>query len=267
MRKRILIPYVLIVLSIGAGDAPSWAHHAEQHRLPAAMREIRFDQRLREQVPHDLTFRDEEGNAMRLGDLFGEKPVILTFAYYDCPMLCPLVLEGLLRSLRAVSFTIGEQFTIVTVSIDPDEAPSLAAATKQRYVNAYDRPGAAAGWHFLTGDAAAIEPLTRTVGFRYAYDAAKDDYAHAAGIVILTPQGVVARYLFGIEFAPRDVRLGLIEAADHTIGSPIDQLLLRCYQYDPATGAYGLLTMKFLRLAGVFTVLGLGGLVITMLRR
>jgi protein SCO1/2 len=166
-----------------------------------------------------------------------------------------------------MSFTIGEHFTIVTVSIDPDEAPSLAAATKQRYVNAYDRPGAAAGWHFLTGDATAIEPLTRTVGFRYAKDAAKDAYAHAAGIVILTPEGVVARYLFGIEFAPRDVRLGLIEAADHTIGSPIDQLLLRCYQYDPATGAYGLLTMKILRLAGVFTVLGLGGLVITMLRR
>ena len=166
-----------------------WAHHEEQHRPPGVLAAVAFEQRLNEPVPLHLAFRDEAGNAVQLGDYLGQKPVILTLNYYECPMLCPLVLEGLLRSLRALSFMIGEQFDVVTVSIDPGETAALAATTKARYIRDYGRPKAAAGWHFLTGDEASIQRLTQAVGFRYAYDAGKNQYAHAAGIMVLTPQG------------------------------------------------------------------------------
>jgi protein SCO1 len=258
---------VVCLLSVVVLVMPAWGHHSAQHQPPGALREVAFDQRLNEQVPLDLVFRDEAGNPVRLGEYAGEKPLILTLSYYDCPMLCPLVWDGLLSTLRALAFTIGDQFNVVTVSFDPGETPAQAAAKKAHYVRAYGRGGAGAAWRFLTGEAAAVRQLTEAIGFRYAYDTAKDQYAHAAGIVILTPQGRIARYFYGLEFSPREVRLALVEAAANTIGSPVDQLLLYCYQYDPATGGYTLVVRRALQLAGVATMLALGGFMIAMFRR
>jgi len=228
---------------------------------------VGLDQRLNEQVPLELSFRDETGKRVQLQDYFGEKPVILSLMYYDCPMLCTLVLNGLLRSLRTLSFTVGNEFKIVTVSFNPRETSALAAAKKETYVQGYARPGAETGWHFLTGEEEAIRQLTRAVGFRYVYDPTTNQYAHASGIIVLTPQGKIARYFYGIEYAPRDLRFGLVEASANTIGSPVDQVLLLCYHYDPATGKYGLLITTVIRLAGVATVLGLGSFMVVMFRR
>jgi protein SCO1/2 len=246
---------------------PVWAHHDEQHRPPGVLETVAFEQRLNAPVPLDLVFRDETGTGVHLGDYFGEKPVILTLNYYDCPMLCPLMLDGLLRSLRVLSFDIGQQFDVVTVSIAPDETPVLAATKKADYLRGYGRREAAAGWHFLTGEPASIERLSEAVGFRYTYDAAKDQYAHAAGIIVLTPQGRIARYLYGLEFSPTELRLALVEAAANRIGSPVDQLLLYCYQYDPATGRYTLVVRRALQVAGLVTMLGLAGFMLVMFRR
>jgi protein SCO1 len=251
-----------IVLALPAG-----AHHEKGHRTPGILASIAFEQRLNAQVPTDLPFRDEAGRTVHLRDYLGYKPVILTLNYYNCPMLCPLVLEGLLRSLRVLSFNIGEQFDVVTVSIDPRDTPALAAAVKARYVRDYGRSVAAAGWHFLTGEEASIQDVAQAVGFQYAYDATSGEYAHAAGLMILTPQGKISRYMYGIEFSPRDLRLALVEAATDTIGSPVDQLLLFCYRYDPATGRYTLMVTRALQLASVATVLCLAGFVVVMVRR
>jgi protein SCO1/2 len=259
--------YIVAWLLITVWGAPVWAHHEEQHRPPGLLAAVAFEQQVNEQVPLHLALRDEAGNAVQLGDYLGQKPVILTLNYYECPKLCPLVLEGLLHSLRVLSFTIGEQFDVVTVSINPGETVALAAETKARYVRDYGRPKAAAGWHFLTADEASIQRLTQAVGFRYAYDAAKDQYAHAAGIMVLTPQGRISRYFYGIEFSPRDLRLALVEAAVNTIGSPVDQLLLFCYQYDPATGRYSLVVRRALQLAGLATVFSLAGFMVVMFCR
>ena len=182
-------------------------------------------------------------------------------------MLCTLVLNGLLRSLRVLSFNVGDQFIVLTVSIDPGETTAQAAAKEEQYLRHYGRRGATDGWHFLTGEEISIERLTRAVGFRYAYDAEKDQYAHAAGIMVLTPQGRLARYFYGVEFSPRDLRLGLVEASAHKVGSPIDQVLLFCYQYDPATGKYGVVIMNVIRLAGLVTVLALGAFMVVMFGR
>jgi protein SCO1/2 len=233
----------------------------------AFLKEIGFDQKLGAQLPLDLTFTDETGTAVRLGDYFGQKPVIMLITYYNCTMLCPLLLDGLVRSLRPVSFDIGKQFTVLTLSINPRETFSIAASRKDLYVQRYGRPGAETGWHFLTGKPEAITALTQAVGFRYVYDKTKDEYAHASGVVIFTPEGKAARYLYGVEFSPRDMRLALIEAADRHIGNPVDQILLYCYHYDPLTGKYGVLIMNVLRLAGSATVLGLGAFMVVMFRR
>jgi protein SCO1/2 len=238
--------------------------------LPGPLRGVGFDQRLNEHIPLDLLFRDEAGQTVRLGDYIGTaaaRPTILALVYYECPMLCTVVLNGLLGSLRALSFNIGEQFNIVTVSFDPTETPALAAAKKKEYVQRYGRPGATAGWHFLTGEETAIQQLTQAVGFRYTYDPETKQYIHASGIVVLTPQGKIARYFYGVEYAPRDLRLGLVEASANKIGSPIDQVLLFCYHYDPLTGKYGLLIMNVIRIAGFATVLSLGTFIVVMLRR
>jgi protein SCO1/2 len=231
------------------------------------LQDVGLDQHLHEQIPLDLLFQDETGTSVRLGSYFSTKPVILTLVYYDCPNLCTFVLNGLLRTLRALSFTVGEQFNIVTVSINPDNTPASAGAKKAQYIRGYGRPGAAAGWHFLTGDATAIQHLARAVGFRYTYDAEHHQFAHASGIMILTPQGTLARYFYGVEFAPRDVRLGLVEAAANRIGSAVDQLLLFCYHYDPQSGTYSLAILNTIRVAGLTTVLLLGLFMGVMFRR
>ncbi|MGE3541216.1 MAG: SCO family protein [Candidatus Tectimicrobiota bacterium] len=242
------------------------AHHSAQHS-PEALRQVSFEQRLGETLPLHLTFRDASGHVVRLGEYFGTTPVILTLAYHRCENLCPLVLNGLVQTLRTLSFSVGEQFQIITLSIDPRDTADLAAARKAHYIREYSRPGAAQGWHFLTGEPEAIQHLAQAAGFRYTYDAASEQFAHASGLVILTPQGVVARYVFGLEFAPRDVRLGLVEAAAQKIGSPIDQLLLLCYHYDPRNGTYSLVILNTLRLAGGATVVTLGTLLGVMWRR
>ncbi len=238
-----------------------------QSAAPDPFRDVSLDQRLNEQVPLDLTFRDETGKTVQLREYFGEKPVILALVYYDCPMLCTLVLNGLLRSLRTLSFTAGNEFNVVIVSFNPKDTPALAAAKRETYLQSYARPRAETGWHFLTGEEEAIRQLTGAVGFRYIYDSQSGQYAHASGIMLLTPPGKIARYFYGIEYAPRDLRLGLVEASANTIGSPVDQVLLLCYHYDPQTGKYGFIVMGALRLAGVATVLSVGIFMVIMFRR
>jgi protein SCO1/2 len=228
---------------------------------------VGIDQRLGEQVPLDAVFRDEEDNPVRLGRYFGSKPVVLTLVYYKCPMLCSEVLNGLLDSLRKLPFEVGDRFTVVTVSFDPRETPSLAAAKKATYVEQYGRPGAANGWHFLTGDPETILRLTTADGFRYMFDAKSQQYAHGSGIMVLTQEGRLARYFYGIQYSPRDLRLGLVEASASKIGSPIDQVLLLCYDYDPSTGIYSFAILNLVRLAGALTVLALGMYMIVMWRR
>jgi protein SCO1/2 len=211
--------------------------------------------------------RDETAAPVHLRGYFGSKPVILALTYYDCPNLCTLILNGLLKTLRVLSLTVGQDFNVLIVSINPDNPPSLAAAKQAQYVRDYGRAGAARGWHFLTGQPEAIQRLTQAVGFRYTYDAAHQEFVHAAGIMVLTPQGQLARYFYGVEYAPRDLQLGLVEAAGRRIGSPIDQLLLLCYHYDPQSGRYTLTVLQALRLAGVVTVVALGAYMGVMLRR
>jgi protein SCO1/2 len=229
--------------------------------LPPSLRGVGFDQRLDAQVPPDLVFRDETGRAVRLGDYFGDRPLILVLAYYRCPMLCTEVLNGLVRGMLDLPFTVGKEFDVLTVSFDPREQPDLAAAKKETYLERYGRPGAEAGWHFLTGEEGPIGRLTEAVGFRYRYDPVKDQYAHASGILVLTPAGRVSRYFYDIRYNPRDLRLGLVEASAGRIGSPVDQVLLYCFHYDPAEGRYGPVVMNFVRLGGVLTVLAIGAFV------
>jgi cytochrome c oxidase subunit II len=231
---------------------------------PVRPSDVRFEQRLDEQIPLDLDFRDEAGQTIRLGDYFGNKPVILALAYYECPMLCTNVLTGLTHSLKTISFDAGKEFEVVIVSFNPRETPELASAKKQAYLEDYARPGTAAGWHFLTGDPKAIQALTEAVGFRYVYDSTLNQYAHASGIMVLTPQGRLSRYFYGIEYAPRDLRLGLVEASADRIGTPADQLLLLCYQYDPTTGKYGAAVMNALRLGGIITLLSVAILLVVL---
>jgi protein SCO1/2 len=260
----LVVMALLAVLAVGEAHAAS----SEPYRKEEAfLKEIAFDQRLGEQVPTDLVFRDETGRSVTLGSYFGQKPVIMLMTYYTCPMLCPLLLDGLVRSLRGISFDIGNEFTVLTVSINPRETPTMAATKKELYVQRYGRAGAAEGWHFLTSPEESLRRLTQAVGFRYVYDATKDEYAHATGILLLTPAGQISRYLYGIEFSPRDLRLALVEAAANTIGSPVDQLLLYCYRYDPLAGKYGLVIMNVLRVAGAATVAALGAFMFVMFRR
>ncbi len=230
------------------------------------MQNVGFDQRLDAQVPLDLTFKDEAGTDVRLGDYFNNKPVILVLAYYRCPMLCTLVLNGLVQGMLDMNFNAGREFNVVTVSFDPRETPDLAAEKKATYLTRYGRPGASAGWHFLTGKEDAIHQLTQAVGFRYTYDAAADQFAHATGIVVLTPAGRISRYFYDVRFSGRDLRLALVEASANKIGSPIDQVLLFCFHYDPTIGRYGVAIMNLVRAGGVLTMVVLGGLFVFLLR-
>jgi protein SCO1/2 len=235
--------------------------------VPPALREIGFDQRLNEQVPLDVEFNDDQGRVVRLGQYFGRKPVVLAFVYYDCPMLCTMVLSSITSTLGVLSLAPGKDFELVMISFDPRETTGLAAKRKAEYLLRYNRPDAAGGWHFLTGAPASIERVTKAAGFRYAWDEETQQFAHPAGIVVLTPDGRLARYLFGLEFGPRDLRLALVEASEGRIGTVVDAALLYCYHYDPMTGRYGLVVMRVLRIAGAATVVALGAFVFVMLRR
>src|SRR5271155_2381048 len=225
---------------------------------PELLKEVGVDQKLNDQIPLNLAFRDEHGNPVELAQFFGAKPVILSLVYYDCPMLCTQVLNGLERSLKDVPMDIGKQFNVVTVSIDPTERPVLASAKRALYAGLYGRPGAVEGWHFLTGEEAQIKRLADAVGFRYAYDSESKQFAHASAIMMLTAQGKISRYLYGIQYSSRDLRLGLVDASEGKIGTPVDQILLFCYHYDPATGKYSLLISRVVQAGGALTVLILG---------
>ena len=236
------------------------------NQVPAPLNKVAFEQRLNQQLPLDLPFKDENGKAVKLGDYFGAKPVVLTFVYYECPMLCTQVLNGLESALRVLNESVGDEFNVVTVSFDPRETPALAAGKKQAYLERYKRDGAERGWHFLTGDQASIETLTKAAGFSYAWDEQTQQFAHASGIVVATPAGKLARYFFGIEYSPRDLKFALMESTSERIGSLADQLLLYCYHYDPTKGNYGFVAMRAVRIGGAVTLMALFGFVFVSLR-
>jgi protein SCO1 len=231
------------------------------------LKRVNIEQRLNSQVPLDLKFRDESGREVRLADYFAKgRPVVLTLVYYECPMLCNQVLNGAVGAFQGLSFTAGKEYEVVTVSFDPREGPELAARKKETYIRRYKREGAAGGWHFLTGDKASIDALAEAVGFRYAWDEESKQFAHASALMVATPQGRLSHYLYGIDYAPKDLRLALVEASEGKIGSPVDTLLLFCYHYDPASGRFAPV-MNVLRVAGVLTVLGLVALILYLVRK
>ena len=231
---------------------------ATSNGLPTALRDVRIEQKLDQQLPLDLIFHDENGQSVRLGQYFGSKPIVLALVYYDCPMLCTQILNGMVTSFRVLPFDIGKEYEVVTISFDPRETAALATKKKKIYVDYLPekkRASANQGWHFLTGDAESIKGITDAVGFHYHYDEATKQFAHASAIMVATPHGKLSRYYYGIEYSARDLRLGLIESAANKIGSPVDQLLLYCYHYDPATGKYGAVVMNIVRIGGVLTLI------------
>ena len=258
-----------------SGNAPSggWTGKTtssaamEANAALAILNDVGINQNIGEQIPLDLTFIDEEGNDVTLRELYRGKPIILSLVYYDCPMLCTEILNGINRSLRPLSFSVGEEFDMISVSFDPRETPELASEKKYQYVTSYNREGTAEGWHFLTGKPDAIEALTKAVGFRYTYDDAAEQFAHGSAIMVTTPTGVVSHYFFGIEYPTNDIRLALIEASENKLGSIYDQVALYCFHYDPQTGKYGMVIMNVIRLSGIATVVILGAFMFVMIRR
>jgi protein SCO1/2 len=233
---------------------------------PPGLKNVGIEQHLDEQIPPDLIFRDETGKPIRLGDYFGKKPIILNLVYYQCPMLCGEVLSGLESALRVMKFDVGKEFDVLTVSFDPRETPDMATKKKAEFLKRYGRPAAADGWHFLTGPQESIDALTKAAGFQYQYDPNTGQFAHSTAIMVLTPEGKIAQYYFGVEYAPKDLRLGLIQASDNKIGTLADQVLLYCYHYDPATGKYGAIIARVLKLSGLATILLLGALMTVLIR-
>jgi len=227
---------------------------------------VGIDQKLGSQVPMDLMFRDEFGEEVTLAELVQDRPVVLSLVYYECPMLCNEIMRGELNCFNDMKFTLGEEFTAISVSIDPEEKAHVAAAKKKTYAASYKDTEAFANWRFLTGDQANIEQLAEAVGYRYNYMPSSGEFAHGSAIMVLTPQGKVARYFYGISYPERDVRFGLMEAAEERIGSLADEMILLCYRYDPTTGTYGSIIFKTLRIAGAITVLAIMGLVAMLLR-
>jgi protein SCO1/2 len=233
---------------------------------PPRLENVGIEQHLDAQVPADLAFRDDTGKTVKLGDYFGHKPLILNLVYYNCTMLCGEALAGLSSAMRLVKFDVGNEFDVVTISFDPRETPEMAAAKKKDYVARYGRANAAAGWHFLTGQPESINALTKAVGFQYQYDEKTNQYAHATAIMVLTPQGRISRYFYGVDFPPKDLRMGLVEASQGKIGNAVDAVLLYCYHYNPESGKYGAMVGNILRLAAAATVLLLGGMLFILWR-
>jgi protein SCO1/2 len=235
---------------------------------PEILQEIGWDQRLGEKIPLDLHFKDETGKDVVLADYFKDRPVVLSLVYYECPMLCTISLNGLARALEVLSFVPGQEFEVLTVSFDPSEGTELAAAKKKAYMASYEKSEEGArGWHFLTGDAEAVERLTRATGFRYAWDEETEQFAHPAGILVAAPDGTITHYLFGVEYSPRDLRLALVAAAKGDVGNAVDQVLLYCFQYDPQTGRYSAAILNIVRIAGALTLVAMVGLLFAISRR
>jgi protein SCO1/2 len=233
----------------------------------SALKEIGIDQHPDAKMPLDLEFNDERGGTVKLGDFFGPRPVVLALVYYSCPMLCTQVLNGLAGSLQGVTFTVGKEYEVVVVSFDPADTPSIAAERKQSFLRRYLSAADGNHVHFLTGRESSIAQLTKAVGFRYVWDQQTSQFAHPAAISVLTPDGRMSRYLYGVEFAPRDLKLALVEASAGRIGSIVEQAMLFCYHYDPETGRYGFVVMNIVRAAGALTVLVMVGLILMSLRR
>ncbi len=242
-----------ILMTVFAGTASAHPGHPE-HEVPPLLRNVDVDQRLNRSVPTNLTFKDETGRPAKLSQFIHDKPVILTLNYFQCPQLCPLMLKGVGDTLQTVKYNIGEDFDVITVSIDPRETPKQAAEAKSTYLQAYNRPNAGKGWHFLTGDPATIKQLAQAVGITYNYDAKLKQFAHPSVITFLTPQAKIARYLFGFSYDPNDVQLALSEASRNKIGSLADKVKFSCYQFDPQTGKYSAYALGLARVAGILTV-------------
>jgi protein SCO1 len=263
--RRIAISMLLLAAAACAQPEPQRV--VTDNVKPKLLEQVGIDQKLNSQLPLDTVFRDETGAEVKLGQYFGKRPVVLVFVYFNCPMLCPQVLDGVNGALKTLSFTVGKEFDVVAISIDPTDTPPNATDAKRRYVQDYGRPGAEHGWHFLTGEEPSIAAVTKAAGFRYAYDPEIKQYAHAAAIMIVTTDGRIAQYYYGIEFPPNDIRLALVEASHNKIGNIVDELTLFCYHYNPSTGRYGAAIMTILRTAGVLTVVLIGGMIFVLRRR
>ncbi len=261
-RSAVLVLSIALFASRAHGQAAP-----DMEILPPPPKEVGFDQNIGQHLPLDATFRDDTGKLVRLGDYFRDKPVVLSLAYDTCPMLCSLAVEGLASSLKGMNLDAGRDFHVVTLSFDPRDTPERSLAKKNMAIERYGRAGAASGWSFLTGDESEIRRVTNAVGFRYVWDASIQQYAHPTGVVVVTSTGQIARYLFGVEYAARDLRLSLVEASHEKLGTVVDQLLLLCYHYDPKIGKYGPVAIGALRTAGTLTLLSLGAFVTIMLRR
>ncbi len=253
--RSVLLSVLILVLTVSI-HAQLTQEPPPSAPPPRILDSVGLDQRLNAQVPLDLRFTDEQGKDVALGSYFQSgKPVILSLVYYDCPMLCTQILNGMVQTFRKLPLKIGHDFTAVAVSINPRETPQLAAETKASYMKDFGDPDAASAWHFLVSpNEQMVKRLAAAVGFRYMYDASSDQYAHPSGIMVLTPEGRISRYLYGIDYPPRDLKFSLIDASNNTIGSPVDKILLLCYHYDPMTGKYGVVIMNILRIAFVLIV-------------
>jgi protein SCO1/2 len=266
--RRGLVAALVLLLAV-----PVFAQYREPNLekpdnvTPSVLKDIGFDQNLGAQTPMDALFRDETGKDVALGQLFRGKPVVLTLVYYKCPMLCRITMNGVASALSILTLDAGRDFDVVTVSFDPAEGPEEATKKKKETLARYRRPDAEGAWHFLTGTKESIARLTKAVGFRYAWDTRTEQWAHPAGVVILTPDGKVARYMYGVEYAPRDLRLALVEASLGKIGTPVDAILLYCYHYDPSKGRYGAAVLNLVRAGGILTVGALAVFIVLMARR
>ena len=263
-----IMPVMLILTAFAFGQGMTNGIMSPPANVrPPGLKNVGIQQNLNQSIPPDLMFQDDRGRSVRIGDFFGKRPLILNLVYYNCPMLCGEVLSGLENSLRMMSFDVGKEFDVITVSFDPSETSDMAAKKKAEFLRRYKRPGAEQGWHFLVGPKNSVDALTKAAGFEYQYDEKTKQFAHAAAILVLTPQGKIAQYYYGIEYPPKDLRLGLVEAGAGKIGNVVDQLLLYCYHYDPEQGKYSATILRLLRLAGVVTMLFIGTFIFMMIRR
>lgn len=255
--KNYLLSYAVVAVSLALPVAADVGKVPAGTEVPAQLKEVGIDQKLGSQIPLQAEFLNDAGERVRLGQILGKRPAILALVYYECPMLCSMILNGTLRTLRALKLTAGTDFDVIAISFDPSETPQLASKKKFEYTERYHRPGAEAGWHFLTGDEANIKQVTAAAGYRYKRDEAVGQWAHASAIMVTTPDGRLARYFYGVEYSARDLRLALVEAAEGKLGSVVDQILLYCFHYDVTSGKYSLAVLHIMRAAGVLTVLGI----------
>jgi protein SCO1 len=273
--RKFALPAMVLLALCGSSAAQakmtgqmSGGADLQKNTRPSIFENVGIDQNLGTQIPLNASFKDELGRDVKLGDYFGHKrPVVLALVYFSCTMLCNQVLNGTASALNVLKFNAGKEFDVLAISFDPRETPDLAAEKKQLYLARYRRPGADQGWHFLTGKQPAIDAVTKSVGFHYAWDERSQQFAHSSALILITPDGKVAQYYYGIEYSPKDMRLGIIEASQEKLGNVVDQLILYCYHYDPMTGKYGAIAMNLMRLGGVLTVLGLGTFMVISFRR